>query len=322
MAKGFFSQGMCLLTDGQTTLEDIKTSLREEKLDIVVKQMPPDEDWRFGGPKLVIPYLPKVNGYASIDVVTQSWPDAMGDPKTDSMTFGAWSMGFFGPFAFPGGLARAGQHSWVWQPGRAIAEGHRGFIRILLSYVSGTEENAPILPKDYDPLAEMYFLSRLVLALLEAPGVICYFNPNGEVLRDRASFREVWAEGQKQKKIPLPLWMNIRFFRINEEFGMMDTVGNPQLDLQDLEALFPWSKYEPGDIAYYLRNVTHYLLGLDRELQTGEEIDGPGESNLSWITEGLEEGTIKPPRGTLRLYPKVNRKEIREALEALGSSPA
>jgi hypothetical protein len=65
--------------------------------------------------------------------------------------------------AFPGGLARARQHAWSWPAGRAIAEGHRGFLRIRLSYVFGTTDNAPICPADYDAVAEMIFLSRGVL---------------------------------------------------------------------------------------------------------------------------------------------------------------
>src|SRR5207253_1105490 len=126
MAKGFFSQGVCLLTDGQTALEDVRAVLEEREFEIV-KEAPPQKDWRFGGPTLVVTYMPDVNGYAAVDVVNQPWPDTMGDPKSDSKTFAAWSMGHFGPFAFPGGLARAGEHSWAWEAGRTIAARHRGF---------------------------------------------------------------------------------------------------------------------------------------------------------------------------------------------------
>ena len=68
------------------------------------------------------------------------------------------------------------------------------------------------MPEDYDPVSEMMFLSRAVMALLKAPGVICYFNPNGEVLRDDEAFCEVWDACIQQQKLPLPLWLNIRFF--------------------------------------------------------------------------------------------------------------
>jgi Domain of unknown function (DUF4261) len=318
MAKGLFSQGVCLLTDGQTTIKDLKAALEEKDFEIV-KQVPAHKDWQFGGPTLVVSFLPEVNGYAAVDVVKEPWPDSMGDPKTDPTTFATWTMGQFGPFAFPGGLARAGEHSWVWEPGKTIAKGHRGFIRIRMSYGFGARDDDPILPADYDPLAEMMFLSRAVLAVFKAPGVICYFNPNGEVLRDRASFRELWTGCKKEEKIPLQLWMNVRYFSVNDKFSLMDTVGNGQLELRDVEAVFPEAKYDPGDIDYYLRNVTHYLLGLDRELKTGEEIDGPGESNLSWTTEVLKDGASPPPRRVLRLYPKANRKEIQALAKGGGS---
>jgi hypothetical protein len=291
--------------------------LRDHDFEIA-KRTPPREDWCFGGATAIIPFRPDVNGYAAVDVVNQPWPDSMGDPKLDPMIFGAWSMGHFGPFAYPGGLARARQHSWAWEPGRDAAASHRGFIRIRTSYVLGGGDDSPVLPPDYDPLAEMMFLGRAVIALFNAPGVICYFNPNGEVLRDRASFCEVWDACREQEKIPLPLWMNIRFFNLSDTLGFMDTVGNSQLEIPDVEAIFPQPRYDPGDIDYYLRNVTHYLLDAEREINTGEAIDGPGESELSWTTEVLKEGLIAPPRRVLRLYPNAGRKAIRQALAAVG----
>ncbi len=319
MVKGFFTQGACLLTDGRTSIEDIRSALREQNFEIV-EQTPAQADQCFGGPALVVPFLPEVNGYAAVDVVNQSWPDSMGDPKSDPTTFAAWSMGYFGPFAFPGGLARARQHAWAWAPGRTVAEGHRGFVRIRMSYVFGCKDDVRVLPNGYDPLAEMIFLSRAVLAVLNAPGVVCYFNPNGEVLRDRASFREHWDVCRSQGNIPLPLWMNIRFFNLDETLGIMDTVGNGQLEIRDVEGIFPREKYDPRHIDYYLRNVTHYLLDRDREIQTGDAIDGPGDTDLSWTAEVFEEGILAPPRRVLRVCPKANYKAIRDTLAAMGRS--
>jgi hypothetical protein len=317
MAKGMFSQGVCLLTNGKTTMDAIKEALNAGGFE-VVKETPANEHTAFGGPTVIVPYLPEVNGYAAVDVVNEPWPDSMGDPKADPITFGAWSFGNFGPLAFPSGLARAGQHSWSLEQGRTVAEGHRGYIRARISYVFGARDDFPVMPKDYQPIPEMMFLSRMVLALFDVPGVICYYNPNGEVLRDSANFCEVWDACEKQENVPLPLWMNVRFFNLNERLGLMDTVGNGQLDLRDVEALFPFDKYEPGDVSYYLRNVTHYLLGLDREMKSGEAIDGPGESDPGWTVEVLDAGAVEPPRRVLRLYPKANRKEIREALALVG----
>src|SRR5690348_15974969 len=114
--------------------------------------------------------------------------------------------------------------------------------------------------------------------------------------------------------MPLPLWMNIRFFNLSDALGFMDTVGNGQLEIRDVEAVFPSAEYDPRDIDYYLRNVTHYLLGLGHEIQSGDEIDGPGESNLSWTTEALDQGVVEPPRRVLRLYPKASTKAVQTAL--------
>lgn len=123
-------------------------------------------------------------------------------------------------------------------------------------------KKAPTLPEDYDPVAEMMFLSRAALVLLEVPGVLCYFNPNGEVLLDRPNFEETLNACTQENAVPLPLWMNIRYFNLSEQFGFLDTVGNSQLDIRDIEAVFPSAKYDPSDIHYYLCNVSNYLLGI------------------------------------------------------------
>lgn len=313
MAKGIFTQSMCLLTNGQAKMEDIRLALQAGGFEII-KEVMSKQNACFGGPTLVIPFLPEVNGYVAVDVVSESWPDTMGDPKLDPMTFGAWSTGHFGPLAYPGGLKRAGEHAWAWQEGRSVPKSHRGFIRIRLSYTFGAKADDPIFPEGYDPCGELRFLSRVASVLFDVPGVICYFNPNGEVLRGHLSFKEILDTCTKEGNIPLPLWANVRFFRFNDKFSFMDTVGNAQLDLRDIEVVFPSDGYAPGDIDYYLRNVTHYLLEMGRDIRTWEAIDGPGESNLSWTVEALDEGTLEPPRAVLRLYPKANGKEVQELI--------
>jgi len=314
VGKGIVTQAMCLLTDGQPTIESLRASLQEQGFEIV-NERPAQKDWRFGGPELTLAYRPSVNGYVAVDIVDQSWPDSMGDPKTDPMTFGAWSMGNFGPLTFPGGLSRASEHSWSWEPGKTLPKQHRGFIRLRLSYAFGAKAPDPLRPADCDPITELNFMSRAVLAILTVPGVICYFNPNGEVLFGPAPFRDLWRSSSQQEKIPLPLWINVRYFKLDQKFSLMDTVGNGQLDVADVEAIFPQRGYDPGDVGYYLRNVTQYLLGLDREIHSGEAFDGPGEANLSWVVEVVKQGTIKPPREIYRLYPKANKAEISKALE-------
>lgn len=316
MAKGFFTQTVVLLTNGQTTLAEVKSALGENGYHIV-REAPAQESLAFSGPGLLIEYKPETNGYLSVDIVDQQWPDEMGDPQTDAIIFGAWSMGYFGPFAFPGGLARAAEQAWIWPGGRVVSETHRGFIRLRISYVFGADPNAPVLPDDYDPVDELLFLNGALEQVLRIAGVLCYFNPNGEVLVNAAVLNEVRSACSEQGHLPLALWSNVRFYNLNESLGFMDTVGNGQLNVTDVEAIFPLAEFDPNHVANYLRNVTEYLLGLERELHSGEHIDGPGETGLSWTTEAIENGINAPPRRVLRLFPKKDSGSIRSALATI-----
>jgi len=313
MAKGLFTQCVCLLTDGRPSIDDIKRSL--PSLGVTsAKDVVASEHHEFSGPAIVIPYRPEVNGYVAVDVVDQAWPDAMGDPQTDAVTFGAWSMGQFGPFTFPSGLARATQHAWNSPQCKALAASHRGYIRLRMSYVFGSSSELQLLPADYEASAELSFLLNIVKALMSIDGVLCYFDPGGEVLSDRLVFDQIFSGCLQQHKLPLALWSNIRLWNLDNEFGCMDTVGNQQLDGADIEAIYPKAAYSPTEIDYFLRNVTQYLLESKPEFRTGQSIDGPGESNLSWVVHVAEEPLVVPPRPTIRLCPADDFARVQRAI--------
>jgi len=314
-----FTQCFCLLINRSVSLLDLRSILEENGYGVVKENWTP-ERWQFSGPSLLIPYIPGVNGYVTIDVVNERWPDAMGDPKADTTTFGAWSMGFFGPFTFPGGLSRARDHSRSWGEGQRVTQLESGFIRVRLSYALGAGKDAAIIPKERDPLRELTFLNRLTFALLGVAGVFAYFNPNGEVLLDRASFTCVFEGCAKGKFIPVQLWANCRSFVLNGRLGLMDLVGSGQFDRRDVEAFFPIAQYRGQPIGDYLSNVTIYLIGLQRELRTGESIDGPNETNLTWTIESLDESLASPPQRVVRLYPKASRDEVHGAVSEIQKS--
>ena len=317
MAKGMFSQGVCLLSDGSTTIENIKQALANHQMTVLKERSQDSQSnaW-LGGDSLVIAYRPEVNGYLSIDLLNKPWPDHMGDPKREPDLFTAWSMGSFGPLAYPAGLERSRQHSWAWREGNAIAAKHETFIRLRLSYVFGADKDAPVLPKDNDPIDEMLFLNQVVVAIGDAPGILCYFNPNGEVLYDLPKFKSYFRESNPEDKLPLLLWSNVRHFNIDDSYSLMDTVGNEQLDIPDVEAIFPSDRFDPGRVGYYLRNVSHYLLETDRQLKAGEAIDGPDENNLTWTIDAADDAVTSPPRRSLRLCPKSDREAIAKLLAA------
>ncbi len=48
MPKGLFTQGVCLLTNGEPTIEQVKSALQEDGFGIV-KEVPAAPNWQFGG---------------------------------------------------------------------------------------------------------------------------------------------------------------------------------------------------------------------------------------------------------------------------------
>jgi hypothetical protein len=225
-------------------------------------------------------------------------------------------MGFFGPGTYPGSLRRAEEHSWHWEPGKTIAEGHTGFVRLRSSYVIGGSRDAKCLPQGYDPIGELNFLTGMAQAILKMPGAVCYFNPSGEVLRDLPALAELLGEYRLADRIPLPAWCNIRFFNLDGGWFLMDTVGNGQLDVPDFEVLFRVDQYEPGRIDNYLLNVTWYLTDNPKvKLEDGERIDGPNEGNLTWRIRVPPEAIAPPPhRWVARLYADADSAELRSVL--------
>ncbi len=296
--KGLFTQCAAILLQRVVPLDAMAAALapygklhrREE-----------GSEWPFSGPALVVPFRPDVNGQVVIDVVAQRWPDHMGDPQTDATLFGAWALGNFGPGTFPGGLERAGQQCWSWKAGPTIAGRHQAFLRVRSSYVFGGDPDAPVLPADYDSLAELDFVTDLASSLLDLPTALCYFNPAGEVLRDARGLRDVrqWSKGNDLPA--LEAWSNIRMFNAPDDWVLMDTIGNQQIDLPDIECCCPAGAYDYPQIDGFLRNITLYLLRQGAVVQDGDTMDGPG--GVPWQVRSFQTGIAAPPRPTLRWFP-------------------
>jgi hypothetical protein len=301
--KGFFTQGVAVLFGRQITLDDIESFLTAFK---IVKRKDEFEHWEFGGPSFTIEFRPEVNGYIAVDIVNGTWPDKMGDPKTEATLFGAWGMGHFGPFTFPGSLERALQHCYGWKQGPGIVAKHQSLVRIRSSYVFGTNENAPVLPNDYKPVDELNFIIRIVMDLLRHPDALCYFNPNGELLAERPFMQHVLDHYQKEKLPPVDLWSNRRMYKLNENWMLMDTVGMQQVDLDDIEACFCTDRFNPNDISLFLGNTSLYLAGAGPVIKDGETIDGP--NGVMFRAQLFDEAMVTPPRKTLRFRPEDGTK--------------
>lgn len=72
MAKGIFSQAVCVLTNGKTTSENVYAALAKNGFPIV-KESPARESWTISGPSAILAYLPKVNGYVCVDLGRTRW---------------------------------------------------------------------------------------------------------------------------------------------------------------------------------------------------------------------------------------------------------
>jgi hypothetical protein len=293
-----FTQCVCVLLEKPASREATEAALGKFE---IRKRNDASGSWEFGGPSLVIAYQPDCNGYAIVDTVAHKWPDQMGDPKQETTLFGAWSMGHFGPFAFPGNLQRAAEQSFNWEGGATVPYRHEAFIRVRSSYVLGGGKNSPVMPKDYKPLPELEFVTRLAFALLALPGALCYFNPNGEMLFDRAGLHQHWEHARTHNLVPLDIWSNVRMFSINPEWTLMDTVGNSQLDFHDVEACFHSESYDGNEVAAFLRDVSLYIWNKGDVIKEGNTINGPGK--IRWRAGRFEDAISAPPRPVIRFLP-------------------
>jgi hypothetical protein len=320
MAKGLFTQGVCVLFRKpvsaaalQETLKDFHCVGQHESMD--------DDD---APQTLVYDYLPHENGHLLVTPASAPWPDDMGDPDESPERFVAWSLGQYAPLAFPGCLERASEQSWGWDDGEDIAKQHTAHVRLLISYVLGVEDphepedEVPLLPEDYDPLQELHFLTRAVSALLEMPGAVCYFNPGGEVLRDDDGLRRGMNYAWSHELPPLDMWTNVRLFRATEIWSLMDTVGNGQLDLPDLEAVYTTDDFEPSDIEGFLRSASLYMLQGNDTVEDGDTAEGPG--NINWMAMECVDALSDPPRPTIRWIPQNDSNPPAELMER-GSLP-
>ncbi len=338
MAKGLFTQGICVLLEHAIDIKQIESVL--SSFEIVGRHAASDDGDTTD--TLVLKYRPEAGGHALVTLAPEPWPDDMGDPEESAERFVAWSLGQYGPLAFPGCLARACDQSWGWKEGAELASRHQAHIRILISYVidqdheieidpadsdddqeeasddetielvmqdgklvmqdsESADDDVQLLPDEYDAVAELQFLMRVISPLMELPGVLCYFNPGGEVLRDANGLRQGLNEAWLKDIPPLDMWTNVRLYQAAENWSLMDTVGNGQFDLPDMEAVFVSDSFEPHVIEEYLRALSFYSLREDNDFEDGDTAEGPGE--MVWRALECDEGLTDPPRPTIRWIP-------------------
>lgn len=297
MPRGFFTQSATVLFERRPSLADIAPLFPE-----VERYGKPTSSWMGSDEELVLRFDEARNGTIVIDVVDAAWPDGMGDPKDDPDLFGAWTMGAFGPLAFPGNLARAAAHSALSANAQDIVARHRSFVRIRSCYVLGAGPDAPILPEGWDGLLELAHVVDVARRVLDLPFALAYFDPNGEVLASTSELEETRSNAIAQDLPPIDLYTNARFFEIGDRAGwsLMDTVGMDRFLLPDVELAFPRT-VDANDVGVFLRDVQIYFLQRGGGIPEGDRVEGPGGA---YRALQREKSLVPAPRAVVRLVPE------------------
>jgi hypothetical protein len=199
----------------------------------------------------------------------------------------------------PGNLERAIQQSVALEEPDVVAGRHRGFVRLRTSYAIGKGADAPVMPEDWDPMTELLAIVGASRAVLELPGALAYFDPNAELLIPREEIDSALEHAEKTQLPPLDLFTHVRFFRIDEQWSIMDTLGMDRFFLPDLELAFT-NAVEPSKAARWLRNLQLYLLKNGPVIEDGHSVDGlEGKLRAARRDHGL----VEPPRPVIRLMP-------------------
>lgn len=309
--KGIHTAGASILFDRSVPADELADALAEFD---ILGRFEAAESWEFGGNGLTLAFPAgeaptRPTGRLLVDTLSQCWPDGMGDPQDDPTLLGAWTMGHFGPFAYPGGLARAALQTWSWPGGRDVPLKHRGFVRLRATHAAEAGPDDPVIPPGYDPIAELRFVTAVALKLLMVPGALAYFNPNGETLRSPELVMDAVEYSDTAGVPPLDLWANVRLFNLEADWKLMDTVGHGQFDrpgwadsFPDLEACVPpGGRYDLQDVDGFFRNVCLYLISNGPAIADGDTVPGPG--GVNWTAHVRRHGLVVPPRATLRFVP-------------------
>jgi hypothetical protein len=300
VGKSLFTQGLMVLLRAPVPLERVAAALGDRPV-LGAIEGDGQEGWMGVRPTLVVA-LGEGEGKLAIDVVEAPWPDSLGSAEPESPLFNAWNMGFLGPFAAPGALARGVDHNpGQWEGARAAAGEHKAFVRVRSSWVIGAGEGARVVPEDYDAEAELEAVTKVAESLLALPEALAYWNPSGEVLLPRERVSEALALAFEHVVPPFDLWANVRLFR-EGEWTVMDSVGMAQLDMDDQEVCFASGKYDPQEVYGFIRQATFFMLEKGMAQVSGGEVStGPG--GVAWRGQRVEQSLAVPPRPAMRWFP-------------------
>lgn len=302
MPKGIYTQLACVLCERAPSIEDVARAL-EPLATAPARRVPAadgEDGWMFGGPGLILSF----GAFdVLVDVVDHVWPDDMGHPERAPNLFIAWGMGQLGPFTFPGNLERAALQAWMFPQARERIARARAFVRLRSSWCLGRGKDAPVMPEGYSALDEITRITELGHALCALPEALAWFVPAGEVVLGASELAAVLERGREGGPPPVDAWVNVRLYDLPDGAStVQDTVGAPQLDLDDVEAVFGRGTQDPGHVQSFLLDLLLYRLSRGAGvIQPGHVVRGPDDAD--WRAEQHEESFGAPARPVLRFLP-------------------
>ncbi len=317
MSEPLFEQCFCVLLKAPMALEEIVRGLQGYTLEVgsgpaevlfpdafdptVISK--PDLDARpfvLAEKWLTVSYPKWAGSRVVIDVVNEPWDDTLGDPDQDARRYLARTLGALGGHCYPGALERAIKQLHANQKESGRAQEHQAYVRLrLLAPWDG--EGAGPDPKARDWYGELEFMSWMVLTLLDMPGAVAYLNPAAELIIDRDGMARTLEQCQKREVRPLALWVNRREFDHGQRWWLLDTLGNGQLGLPDLEVFMKGerpSAWVPG----FMTDVSQHMYG-NREPIEDKDLVTDAIGNV-WQASN-HEASLGPPSRRVVMFKLV-----------------
>jgi hypothetical protein len=314
MPKGFFTQSAFVMLEAPVAVDsvvgllegcELRGKLQFHEEDASGQAVTDGIAWA-GDDVLALTLAGDPRGALLVDVLAQKWPDHMGHPEAEPRLFAAFATGQFGPFVFPETLERAFEIGRAADRGLAdVREKHAALLRLRATWALDAEEGQTrVVPEEYEPQRELRFVTDVAANLLEeVPGALCYFNPNGETLATAAEIERALSHADEHGLPPLEIWANLRFIELGDLPGwsLVDSIGMMQLDVPDHDAFYRRERYDPREVALFLRHAAWVSLQQGRPFGDGEVAMGPGRRRWRAYADRL--AVVPAPRNVVRWIP-------------------
>lgn len=240
-----------------------------------------------------------------VEVLPHPWPD-----KTD---WDGHPAAEFGLGTEPWGLQRSLEQCWVWDAAPSAVAGHRAVVRVRRETIGVKADD---LDSTQEAARNVIQLIRAALNAANLPGVLAYFQPAGEVLLPIHHVAEMLEHATIAQIPPLDLWSNIRISWLTDDWSLVETIGNIQLDLPDVEIYFKHDQQETNDVAALARAVSLRMLSESSVPSIGQEFATHDGSKFSVVkpTENL----LPPNRPIARLLSEDRGDLPKELAKRLG----